>query len=174
MSPSLAIAHGRVDAAPMIPLTAAGRQPLFFFGTLMDLDVLAYLLERPVDLDDLQPAAISGFRRVCASGASYPVLVPWPDGVVEGRLFSRARTRDIARINHYESEEYLAELRLVTNAAEEQVAAWLYLGLDGLAAGDTDWSLGEWQRTAKAGFLRACDGWMADFAEAGGGRGAAR
>ena len=174
MSPSLAIAYGRVDAAPMIPLAAAGRQPLFFFGTLMDLDVLAYLLERPVDLDDLQPAAISGFRRVCAAGASYPVLVPWPDGVVEGRLFSRARTRDIARINHYESEEYLAELRLVTNAAEEQVAAWLYLGLDGLAAGDTDWSLGEWQRTAKAGFLRACDGWMADFAEAGGGRGAAR
>ena len=174
MSPSLAIAHGRVDAAPMIPLTAAGRQPLFFFGTLMDLDVLAYLLERPVDLDDLQPAAISGFRRVCAAGASYPVLVPWPDGVVEGRLFSRARTRDIARINHYESEEYLAELRLVTNAAEEQVAAWLYLGLDGLAAGDTDWSLGEWQRTAKAGFLRACDDWMADFVEPGRGRGAAR
>lgn len=170
MSPSLAIAHGRVDAAPMIPLAAAGRQPLFFFGTLMDLDVLAYLLERPVDLDDLQPGTISGFRRVCAAGASYPVLVPEAGGVVEGRLFSRARARDIARINHYESEEYLAELRMVANAADEQVAAWLYLGLDGLAAGDADWSLGEWQRTAKAGFLQACGGWMADFAEPLGGR----
>ena len=174
MSPPLAIAARPLDMATMIPLAAAGRQPLFFFGTLTDLDVLAYLLERPVDLDDLQPATIAGFRRVRARGASYPVLVPAAEGRVEGRLLRKATARDIARINHYESEEYLAELRLVTNAAEEQVAAWLYLGLDGLAAGDTDWSLGEWQRTAKAGFLRACDGWMADFAEAGGGRGAAR
>lgn len=170
MSPSLAIAHSRVDAAPMIPLAAAGRQPLFFFGTLMDLDVLAYLLERPVDLDDLQPASLTGFRRVCAAGASYPVLVPDEGGVVEGRLFSRARVRDIARINHYESDEYLAELRLVNTGAGLDVAAWLYLGLDGLVASDAPWSLAEWQRTAKAGFLATCDAWMADFEEPGAGR----
>ena len=51
----------------MIPLSAAGGQPLFLFGTLMDLDVLAYLLERPVDLDDLEAATITGFRRVTAT-----------------------------------------------------------------------------------------------------------
>src|SRR3954451_21868760 len=90
MSPSLAIDRRSVDAAPMITLFAAGRQPLFFFGALMDLDVLAYLLERPVDLDDLQPATIAGFRRVRAAGASYPVLVPEAGGKVEGRLLRRA------------------------------------------------------------------------------------
>src|SRR3954463_6988818 len=111
MSPSLAIVRRSVDAAPMIPLSAAGGQPLFFYGTLMDLDVLAYLLERPVDLGDLEGARITGLRRMAAHGTRCPGLVPKPGGKVEGRLLRRATVRDIARINHYESEEYLAELR---------------------------------------------------------------
>ena len=163
MSPPLAIAARPLDMATMIPLAAAGRQPLFFFGTLTDLDVLAYLLERPVDLDDLQPATITGFHRVPARGASYPVLVPAAEGRVEGRLLRKATARDIARINHYESEEYLAELRHVVTGDGREVAAWLYLGLDHLEASDEPWSLAEWQRRDKPGFFAACDGWMADF-----------
>ena len=76
MSPSLAIARRPLALSSNIPISAAGHQPLFFFGTLMDLDVLTYLLERPVDLDDLCPAAITGFRRVRVLGAGYPVLTP--------------------------------------------------------------------------------------------------
>jgi gamma-glutamylcyclotransferase (GGCT)/AIG2-like uncharacterized protein YtfP len=163
MSPSLAIARRPLDKAATIPVAAAGRQPLFFFGTLMDLDVLAYLLERPVDLDTLCPASIIGFRRVRAVGASYPVLVPQAGGVVAGRLLRRATARDIARINHYESGEYVAQLRHVVTADGGEVAAWLYLGLDHLQASDEPWSLAGWQRHAKAGFFAACDGWMDDF-----------
>ena len=165
MRPSLAIARQPLDAAALIPLSAAGRQPLFFFGTLTDLDVLAYVLERPIDLDDLRPATIAGFRRVRAAGASYPVLVPDPGGRVDGRLLRRATRRDIARINHFESEEYRAELHGVVDAAGETHAAWLYLGLDHLAASDEPWSLETWRRSHKPGFFAACDGWMADFAE---------
>ncbi len=163
MSPSLAIAPGPLDMAAMIPAAAAGRQPLFFFGTLMDLDVLTYLLQRPVDVDDLQPAAISGFRRRRACGASYPMLVAHPNGVVGGRLLRRASARDIARINHYESGEYGAELRRVETSCGRHVAAWLYLGLDHLAATSDAWSLAVWQREHKASFFAACDRWMADF-----------
>ena len=167
MSPPLAIAARPLDMATMIPLAAAGRQPLFFFGTLTDLDVLAYLLERPVDLDDLQPATIAGFRRVRARGASYPVLVPAAEGRVEGRLLRKATARDIARINHYESEEYRAELRPVTTGAGVDTAAWLYLGLDHLASTAAPWSLARWQAEHKAGFFAACGGWMSDFGAAG-------
>lgn len=93
MSPSLAVARPALDIAAMIPPAAAGRQPLFFFGTLMDLDVLTYLLERPVDVADLRPATIQGFRRARATGASYPVLVPEPGSRVDGRLLRRATAR---------------------------------------------------------------------------------
>jgi hypothetical protein len=163
MNPPLAIAARPLDVAAMIPLAAAGRLPLFFFGTLMDVDVLAYLLERPLDLDDLRPASITSFCRVRAVGTSYPVLVPQQGGVVEGRLLRRATVRDIARINHYESGEYLAELHHVVTADTGEVAAWLYLGLDHLQASDEPWSLADWQGHDKAGFFAACDGWMEDF-----------
>jgi hypothetical protein len=165
MRPSLAALRRPLEAAPMIPLTAAGRQPLFFFGTLMDLDVLAYVLARPIDLDDLEPAAITGFRRVGVRGASYPVLVPEAKGRVEGRLLHRATRRDVLRINHYESEEYRAELHQVATTAGEVHAAWLFLGLDGLEATWRPWRLADWQAQHKHGFFAACDGWMADCPE---------
>jgi hypothetical protein len=96
-------------------------------------------------------------------GACYPVLTPCPDGVVEGRLLRQATGRDIARINHYESGEYLAELRHVVTGDGREVAAWLYLGLDHLQASGEPWSLDEWQRHDKSGFFAACDGWMSEF-----------
>ena len=167
MSPSLAVARPPLDTAAKIPLAAAGRQPLFLFGTLMDLDVLAWLLERPIDLADLCPALLRGFRRTGVVGASYPMLVSDATGVVEGRLMRRATARDIARINHYESEEYRAELRPVTTGAGVDTAAWLYLGLDHLASTAAPWSLARWQAEHKAGFFAACGGWMSDFGAAG-------
>ena len=162
MHPALAIARPPLDAAELIPLAAAGRQPLFFFGTLTDLDVLAYVLERPIDLDDLAPAALAGYRRVQALGVSYPVLVPDRAGVVEGRLLRRATRRDIARINHFESGEYRAELHAVSTDDGAAQPAWLYLGLGHLAAAGEPWLLGAWQAMRKPGFFAACDGWMAD------------
>lgn len=148
----------------MIPGSASGRQGLFFFGTLMDLDVLTYVLERPVDLDDLRPAALAGFRRVAIEAASYPVLRPQPGAEVPGRLLRRASRRDIARINHFESGEYRAELHPVATDDGAAHSAWLYMGLDHLRYTDEAWSLEDWQRRHKPGFFRACDGWMDDFA----------
>jgi hypothetical protein len=165
MRQSLALARRPLKVAQMIPLSAAGRQPLFFFGTLTDLDVLAYVLARPVDLDDLAPAVITGFQRFRARGASYPVLVPAAEGRVAGCILRRAGGRDIARINHYESEEYRAELHHVTTVDGTDHAAWLYLGLDHLEASDEPWHLDAWQARHKDAFFAACDGWMADFGE---------
>ena len=44
--------------------------------------------------------------------------------------------------------------------------AWLYLGLDHLAATGEPWSLAAWQAMHKPGFFAACDGWMADCPDA--------
>lgn len=154
-----------IAAADTIPLSAAGRQPLFFFGTLMDLDVLAHVLARPIAVDDLMVATIEGYRRVGTTAGNYPVLLPEPGGVVEGRLLRRASRRDIARINHYESGEYRAELHEVHDATGARHAAWLYRALDHLGATEEVWELTAWQERHKAGFFAACDGWMADFVE---------
>lgn len=150
---------------PVIPQAAAGRQPLFFFGTLMDPDVLAYVLARPVDVRDLVPATIAGFRQAGIRARSYPVLVPCPGHLLQGRLLRHASRCDIARINHYESGEYRAELHAVTDGQGRQRAAWLYLALNHLEATAEGWDLAAWQRRHKPRFFAACDGWMADFTE---------
>ena len=150
--------------AATIPLSAAGRQPLFFFGTLMDLDVLAYLLERPVDLDDLRPATITGFRRVRALGASYPVLVPrarmaWSRaGCCAGPPRATSRGSITMRA---------ASIWPSCATSSPTMARGCGLALSRAsiicAASDEPWSLADWQRRDKAGFFAACDGWMADF-----------
>ena len=175
MRPSLAVAREPLGGASgMIPLSAAWREPLFFFGTLTDLDVLAYVLGRPVDLDDLEPAALDGHRRVRALDASYPLLLPAPFGTgagaaVPGMLLRRASRRDIARVNHFESGEYRAELHPVRALGDGLTRqAWLYVALEGrLAATDEPWELEAWRALHKPGFFAACDGWMADCPEPG-------
>ena len=47
----------------------------FFYGTLMDRDVLACVLARPVIAAALKPATLRGWRRCSVRGASYPVVV---------------------------------------------------------------------------------------------------
>ena len=42
----------------------------FFFGTLMDRDVLAAVLDRPVAGDELSRAWLHGYRRVRAANTS--------------------------------------------------------------------------------------------------------
>lgn len=150
-----------------IPLTAAGRQPLFFFGTLMDADVLSRVIGRPVAQDALRPGWLGGARRVRGLWVTYPVLVPAPHGRVEGRLWRDADRRDIHRVNHFESGEYRADLRTVTDARKRAYQAWLFAGLDRatMAPGTEPWSLEAWRGAHKEAFLAECDRWMADCAE---------
>jgi gamma-glutamylcyclotransferase (GGCT)/AIG2-like uncharacterized protein YtfP len=154
-----------IRQAAAIPVEAAGREPLFFFGTLMDIEVLAHVLARPLAPEQVVPAWIEGFRRMGTAGRGYPILVPAEGGLLEGRLLRYVSRRDIARINHYESGEYRAELRRVSLGDGTRVPAWLYLALDHLVADGGLWELEAWQARHKLGFFAACDGWMADFAE---------
>ena len=50
----------------------------FFFGTLMDRDVLATVLDRPVATDEMIPAWLHDHQRMRAATVSYPVLVRSP------------------------------------------------------------------------------------------------
>ncbi len=149
--------------AEEVPPRATGGTPFFFFGTLMDREILSHLLDRPVAAAELRPARLHGFRRVAARNASYPLLRPDPGGRVEGLLFF-ARPEDVRRINHYECDEYRAELHEVRTAGGETVAAWLYLGRDTvMEAGEEPWELDSWAARHKAAFFARIDEWMEDL-----------
>lgn len=149
--------------APMIPLSAAGSVPLFLFGTLMDRDVLALVLKRPLQAAALETARLDGFRRERARGASWPLLVAAPGEAVEGCLLGDLATRDIGRINHYEGGEYRAELHTVRLANGTRCRAWLYMAREHrLASSGEPWELERWQAHGKHGLLARCPRWMGD------------
>ena len=54
----------------------------FFFGTLMDRDVLATVLDRAVAHEEMIPAWLHDYARVRAATVSYPILVTSPGVVV--------------------------------------------------------------------------------------------
>lgn len=140
---------------------------LFFFGTLMDLEVLAKVLARPVDPAELEPARLAGWRRVRARDRGYPLLLPEPGGRVDGLLLVSPSARDVARVRHFESGEYEPAPVTVERADGGQVAAEVFLALEPVLASDGEpWDLAAWAATEKAALLARCAGWMADFVEA--------
>lgn len=136
---------------------------LFLFGTLMDIDVMARVLDRAFGAEELGPARLDGWRRVRALNATYPLLLPDPDGAVDGVLFARPSPRDLVRIRHFESEEYEARAVTVRTPDGAAVPASVFLALADVFATDGEpWCLDRWRRDHKGAFLVRCDAWMAD------------
>lgn len=138
---------------------------MFFFGTLMDRNVLGRVLGRPVREGELTAATLDGYARLAVVGASYPVLVARPAGEVDGILFRPLDRRERARIDHLESEEYAART-IAVRAAGREIDADCYMPLDGVfEVTDEPWRLAEWRRHHMPHYLVLCDGWMASFKE---------
>lgn len=132
----------------------------FFFGTLMDRDVLAEVLGRPVPATEIVPARLYGFRRVRTAREPYPTLIRDPAGAVDGVLLRGVGSRDEARIRHFEDDAYA--LRWLTVQAEggRPVRARVFIALADLGTTDEPWTLEGWQRTHKTACLDEFREWM--------------
>ena len=150
--------------AELIPTHAAGRDHVFFFGTLMHREVLEAVLDRRVAGHEISPARLEGYRRERAAAASYPVLVPDPGAAVEGRLLLRPSLRCIRRINHFEDEEYRA-LRVAVINGDSRIVAWVFLPLDHVETmrpSGEPWDLDRWASEHIDAYRQAIAHWMAD------------
>lgn len=136
-----------------MPATPEPIAPMFFFGTLMDREVLSAVLGRAVPDGELRPATLPGWRRVDVSGRSYPMLIPHPTGRVEGVLASGLSRDDRARLDHYEGDEYRKAILMVRTTDGTEVAAGMFLCHPEVEAGKRDWRLEEWRRRHKRAAL---------------------
>jgi hypothetical protein len=134
----------------------------FFFGTLMDPEVLERVLDRPIAGEELTPARLMGFRRVRSARGTYPLLVPGPGGIVNGMLLKAASLRDARRIIHFESEEYDSRWLTVQAADGGTTKARVFFALAGVGRTDETWELDAWAHTHKEAFLEQCRAWMRD------------
>ena len=78
----------------------------FFYGTLMDHDLLSAVLRRRVWPRALAPAVLRGYRRSSAQGASYPVVLRRRGASVAGVILCGVSTAETARLFAYEGDGY--------------------------------------------------------------------
>ncbi|MCW5751558.1 MAG: gamma-glutamylcyclotransferase [Alphaproteobacteria bacterium] len=126
----------------------------FFYGTLMDPDVLGRVLGRAVRREQRLPAQLLGFRRFRARHGSYPILVAGAqEDVVDGLLVSGLGAADGARLLAYEGPGYdLVEMEVTLSADGRRLKAMVFLPNERLAPSDRDWDLARWQALDKADF----------------------
>jgi hypothetical protein len=78
----------------------------FFYGTLLDHDVVALVLGRRLPPGAFVPASLPGHSRFRARGASYPVVVQDPRGEVPGVILGGLSARDVDYLAAYEGPGY--------------------------------------------------------------------
>jgi hypothetical protein len=126
----------------------------FFFGTLMDRDVLELVLDRTVTEQDLSPARLNGFARRRIAKDSFPVLIKAETESVDGQVFMGTGPVDRDRILFFEDFDYdlePCEIELPDGTVESAI----YCGAAPTAAATEEpWDLGSWAARHKASFLK--------------------
>jgi hypothetical protein len=125
---------------------------LFFYGTLMDRDVLGGVVGRPFAQDRLNPATLAGWRRARALGQPYPIVLADPAGTVEGVVVDRLGPADVERLCRYEGDGYDLVPTEVTQEGQKRRVHFFRPG----AAFKPDprpWDFAQWVAEEKAAFL---------------------
>lgn len=137
------------------------RLPYFFFGTLMDPDVLELVLGRaPGALS--ASATLHGYARVRVANEPYPALVSAPGAIVDGLLLQDYSDEDDRRIRYFEDFDFAIEQTVVETASGPQDAHFCG-AISNIAPTDLPWSYEEWVRTEKDRFLQVAEIYMAAY-----------
>lgn len=126
----------------------------FFYGTLMDRQILAAVLHRPVDPRRLRPALLTGYRRVLHRAATYPVLIADKAAEVDGILATGLTAGDARRLAGYEGPDYRLASLPVRAGAGGTVNAGVFLPVGDEVASAVPWNLETWRRQCREHFLR--------------------
>ncbi|MEO1091330.1 MAG: gamma-glutamylcyclotransferase family protein [Pseudomonadota bacterium] len=142
--------------------------PYFFFGTLLDADVLSIVLGRPIEPSEYHTAVLRDHQRLAVADVVYPVLRAAPGQDVPGALFSCRSLEEQRRIDHFESGEYETS-KVWVRRRTCLVEALVHTDFDGVfQLLHAPWSLADWQIAHKRRYLQLCHGWMSDYAAVGG------
>jgi hypothetical protein len=125
----------------------------FFYGTLLDPDVVALVLGRRLPPAAFVPASLPGHARRRAKGASYPIVVRDPCGEVPGAVVGGMSRRDVARLSAYEGPRYcIASLTVKVAGTLTRVSVFRPLENRFQPVGGS-WDLAAWQRRDKRSFM---------------------
>ena len=126
----------------------------FFYGTLIDPEVLRLILGREVAPLSRRKARLRGYRRVFRHNATYPVLVADADAAVEGVVIGGLAPRDVAALERYEGPDYKTITLPMALANGGEVVARVFVPARTCAPSAIDWTFEEWRRRFRGAHLR--------------------
>ncbi len=115
----------------------------FFYGTLMDPEVLAGVTGRRFAPGAVETAFLDGCRRVRVADAWFPMLITEPGGRVEGRLVHGIDEAAGERIAAYEGGLFDPAPVTVTVPGRPPREARAFMARPTLKPGDRDWEPGK-------------------------------
>ena len=133
----------------------------FFYGTLLDSDVRRAVLGRAAERLALEPARLSGYRRIGGRRSGVPALVAHSQGAVEGLLARGIEKSELLRLDRYEGRGYRRIPVPVVTETGARLTALVYFARKQRMARGADWSLKTWQRRHKRRWQRAIVRWLA-------------
>jgi hypothetical protein len=125
----------------------------FFYGTLLDRDVMALVLGRRLPPQAFLPASLPGHARRRANGASYPIVVPDPRTQAKGAIVKGLSLRDVEQLVAYEGPGYrITPLKVKAQGTLIEVSVFEPLQVR-LQPSRDSWELALWQRRHKRAFV---------------------
>jgi len=99
------------------------------------------------------PATIHGFRRVCVRDANHPALIISARAApIAGRVYFDVSTDDIARLDHFETDNY-ERVSVAVTVEGSASAGEAYLAVDTVALTDINWNEKSFEQTGLPVFL---------------------
>lgn len=137
------------SAADVLPVAEA----MFFFGTLMDPDILEIVSGMPRDALTIETAEALDVAQREVVGQDFPVLVATPGARAEGILVRGLTALALDRILFFEGEEYTVEDLAVLNGAGERVPAKFFADAAVYEVTMSPWCLEAWWQEKKPEFV---------------------
>jgi len=132
----------------------------FFFGTLMDRDIMEAVAGHAVPDEHFRPSRLPGYQRVVVQRETFPMLLEVPDAEVEGVVVEGLSTLALDRIHFFESVEYEAMRVEVILDGGDRAAAHLFSATERASHSGEAWSFTDWQARHKEKELRETFLWM--------------
>ncbi|MBV8190052.1 MAG: gamma-glutamylcyclotransferase [Alphaproteobacteria bacterium] len=125
----------------------------FFYGTLLDPDVMALVIGRRLPPCRYALATLPGFVRRRAKGASYPIVLSDRRAAVEGAVVGALSARDVGRLAAYEGPRYRIASRKV-RMNKRLVSVSVFEPVERrFEPVEGRWDLAVWQRRDKRQFV---------------------
>ncbi len=125
----------------------------FFYGTLLDPDVMALVIGRRLPPQAFVPAILPGHSRRRAKGATYPVVVRDAADQVQGVVVGGLTSRDVARLAAYEGPGYRIAQQKVRVAGEVVTVSVFEPVVARLQPSTSPWDYAVWKGRDKRPFV---------------------